>query len=256
MNKEMAMLFAIIFIGGMTTGEIWKPRLNTSWQWQLSGVVNQSYNVKMYDIDMFDNSANTVASLHSKGRKVVCYISAGSWENWRPDADKFPQSVLGNSLGGWPGEKWLDIRQIDIIGPLMKARMNKCKNKGFDGIEPDNIDGYQSNTGFPLTYQDQIRYNKFLANYAHKINLSIGLKNDVDQVGALLPYFDWTLNEECFKYKECKKLLPFINANKAVFQVEYNLDTADFCPQANNMNFNSMKKHLNLGPWRDPCRGS
>lgn len=234
---------------------IWKPSLNTSWQWQLTGAINQSYNVKMYDIDMFDNSANIVKSLHSKSRKVVCYISAGSWEDWRPDAYKFPAYVLGNPLEGWEGERWLDIRRIDIIGPIMKTRMDLCKNKGFDGIEPDNIDGYTADTGFPLTYNDEINYNKFLAREAHARGLSIGLKNDIDQIGDLLPYFDWTLNEECFYYKECKNLTKFINASKAVFQVEYLLDTNNFCPQANKMNFNSMKKHWNLDAWRKPCRG-
>jgi len=237
-----------------TSSDIWIPPLNTSWQWQLTGTVNQSYNVVMYDIDMFDNDARVVASLHAKGRKVIGYISAGSWENWRPDADEFPASVLGRNLEGWPGERWLDIRQIDILGPIMTARMDLCKAKGFDGLEPDNIDGYANDTGFPLTYQDQINYNIFLANEAHARGLSIGLKNDLDQVQDLLPYFDWALNEQCFQYKECGKLRPFINAGKAVFQVEYYLSPRQFCPWANWLNFNSMKKHLSLDAWRQPCR--
>jgi hypothetical protein len=233
---------------------IWHPALNTNWQWQLTGIVDQSFNVAMYDIDMFDNAASVVTSLHNQGRKVICYISAGTWENWRPDAAKFPNSVKGHYVAGYPNERWLDIRQINILGPIMNARMDLCKQKGFDGIEPDNIDGYQNNPGFPITYQDQIKYNEFLANQAHIRGLSIALKNDLDQVKDLLPYFDWALNEECFAYNECSKLLPFINTNKAVFEVEYNLLKTQFCPQANAMNFNSMKKHLDLGAWRSPCR--
>lgn len=233
---------------------IWHPALNTNWQWQLTGTVDQSFNVAMYDIDMFDNAASVVTSLHHQGRKVVCYISAGTWENWRPDAAKFPNSVKGNYLAGYPDERWLDIRQISILGPIMNARMDLCKQKGFDGIEPDNVDGYQNNPGFPITYQDQIRYNEFLANQAHNRGLSIGLKNDLDQVRDLLPYFDWALNEECFTYNECGRLLPFVNTHKAVFEVEYNLLKTQFCPQANSMNFNSMKKHLDLDAWRSPCR--
>lgn len=237
-----------------TLDNIWIPPLNTSWQWQLTGIVNQSYDVDLYDIDMFNNDASVVASLHAKGRKVICYISAGSWESWRPDAYKFPESVLGNPLEGWPGERWLDIRRIDIIGPIMTARMDLCKQKGFDGLEPDNIDGYANNTGFPLTYWDQINYNIFLANEAHARGLSIGLKNDLDQIIFLWPYFDWALNEQCFQYGECLKLMPFINAGKAVFQVEYYLRRQRFCPWANFLNFNSIKKHPNLGAWRRPCR--
>jgi len=147
----------------------------------------------------------------------------------------------------------VDIRQTDILGPIMTARLDLCKQKGFDGVEPDNVDGYANNSGFPLTYNDQIKYNKFLAEEAHKRGLCVGLKNDLDQVNDLLPYFDWALNEQCFQYKECDKLVPFISAGKLVFQVEYKLKPAQFCPAANNMNFNSMKKHLKLDAWQMPC---
>ena len=232
----------------------WIPPPNTSWQWQLTGTDDQSVNVVMYDIDMFNNDASVVTSLHAKGRKVFCYISAGTFENWRPDASKFPPQVLGNPVAGWTGERWLDIRRIDILSPIMTNRMDLCKNKGFDGLEPDNIDGYVNNTGFPLTYQDQIHYNTFLANEAHARGLSIGLKNDLDQIADLLPYFDWALNEECFRFRECGKLKPFINAGKAVFEVEYILPPRQFCPRANQVNSNSMKKHRDLDAWRVPCR--
>jgi hypothetical protein len=231
----------------------WTPALNTSWQWQLTTPVDQSVNAQVFDIDLFDNSATVVASLHAKGRKVICYMSAGTWEDWRPDAKKFPATVMGGG-NGWPGEKWLDIRQLDVLGPIMEARLDICKAKGFDGVEPDNIDGYSNQTGLSLTYQDQLKYNTFLANAAHARGLSVGLKNDLEQVDDLLPYFDWALNEECFKYKECNMLTPFIQAGKPVFQVEYQLSTDRFCPTANAMNFNSMKKKSSLNALRTPCR--
>jgi hypothetical protein len=236
-----------------TSSGIWMPSPRTTWQWQLTGVIVQSYNVAMYDIDLFDNDASVVASLHASGRVVICYMSAGTWENWRPDASKFPKSVLGKPVSGWAGERWLDIRQISILGPIMDARLDLCKQKGFDGVEADNVDGYTNPTGFPLKYNDQITYNKFLAGEAHNHGLSIGLKNDIDQVNDLLPYFDWALDEQCFQYKECNKLTPFINAGKAVFEVEYKLRPAQFCPKANNMAFSSMKKHLKLDAWQAPC---
>ena len=234
--------------------QIWRPRLKTSWQWQLSTPVDERVKTQMYDIDMFDNNASVVASLHAKGRKVVCYIDVGTWEKWRPDAKKFPKSVLGKDVSGWPGEKWLDIRRIDILGPIMKARMDLCQAKGFDAMEPDNVDGYANHTGFPLSYNDQIVYNTFAASAAHAHGLSVGLKNDLDQINDLLPSFEWALDEQCFQYNECGKLLPFIKAGKAVFEVEYSLPTNKFCTEANSLNFNSMKKHLNLGVYRVPCR--
>src|SRR6266576_526742 len=233
---------------------VWQPALNTSWQWQLTTPVDQTVNAQMYDIDMFDNDVSVVASLHAQGRKVICYISAGTFENWRPDAASFPAVVKGNAVSGWPGETWLDIRRLDILGPIMTARLDLCQTKGFDGVEPDNIDGYTNGTGFPLTAQDQINYNTFLANQAHARGLSVALKNDLDQVQALLPYFDWALNEQCLQYNECNTLVPFITAGKAVFEVEYSLSTSQFCPQANALNFNAMQKDLNLDAFRIPCR--
>ena len=125
------------------------------------------------------------------------------------DRAKAPDSIKGKSVIGWYGERWLDIRQISILVPIMDARMDLCKQKGFDGIEPDNMDVYQHDTGFPVTYQDQINYNKFLANEAHARGLSIGLKNDLGQINDLLPYFDWAVNEECFIYEICSALLQF-----------------------------------------------
>jgi hypothetical protein len=236
-----------------TPDNIWRPALVTPWQWQLTMPVDQSVDVVMYDIDLFQNSADVVASLHARGRKVICYMSAGTFENWRPDADRFPRDVLGGGLN-WRGESWLDTRRLDVLGPIMEARLDLCRAKGFDGVEPDNVDGYSNRTGFPLSPEDQLRFNVFLANAAHARGLSVGLKNDVSQIEELLPYFDWALSEQCFEYRVCRTLLPFIAAGKAVFEVEYELDAEEFCPQANAMNFNAMVKDYRLDEEREPCR--
>src|SRR5438876_1668228 len=178
---------ATITVSTAASSGIWVPSLVTPWQWQLTGTIDQSVNVPMYDIDLFDTSSTVVASLHAKGRRAVCYMSAGTWENWRPDAAAFPAAVLGGG-NGWPGEKWLDIRRIDVLGPIMEARMDLCKQKGFDAVEPDNIDGYANKSGFSLTAQDQLQYNTWLAAAAHARGLSIGLKNDLDQVSDLVEH--------------------------------------------------------------------
>jgi hypothetical protein len=233
---------------------IWRPTPGSSWQWQLSGLpVDQSFDVPIYDIDLFDNDASVVAALHAQGRRVICYMNAGAWEDWRPDAGQFPAAIKGKDLEGWPGEKWLDIRDLATLGPLMVARIDLCKAKGFDAIEPDNVDGYANDSGFALSAQDQIAYNTFLASAAHARGLSVGLKNDLDQVVALEPLFDWALDEQCFQYDECGALLPFPNAGKAVFQVEYELSPSAFCTKANAMHFSSMLKHLELDGYRVAC---
>jgi len=150
---------------------------------------------------------------------VICYFSAGSYESWRPDSSAFPAEVLGSEMDGWD-ELWLDIRS-DALKPVMLARLDLAKAKGCDGVEPDNVDGYSNDTGFPLSASDQLLYNRYLATEAHHRGLSIGLKNDLDQVATLEPYFDFALNEQCHAYDECTLLEPFIDADKPVFNAEY-----------------------------------
>jgi hypothetical protein len=134
--------------------------------------------------------------------------------------------------------------------------MDRCVRKGFDGVEFDNVDGYQNDTGFPLTGADQLRYDVFLANQAHRRGLTAFLKNDLGQIAKLVGYFDAALNEQCHQYHECAALDTFVDAGKPVFGVEYALETSAFCPQANTHDFNFLRKRLALGPWRVPCRGA
>jgi hypothetical protein len=241
---------------GAAAPQFWKPPVGASWQWQLSGPIDTSVNASIFDLDMFETSAATVAGLHNQGKKVICYISVGSWEGWRPDAGQFPPEVLGTDYDGWPGEKWLDIRRIDLLAPILRARLDLCAEKGFDGIEPDNIEGYTNNTGFPLTYQDQLVFNIWLAKEAHARGLSIGLKNDSGQVADLLTYYDWALTEECFDQGWCSDMSPFITAGKPVFAAEYTetgIILDDFCPQAATLKFSAILKHLNLNAYREVC---
>ncbi len=128
----------------------WTPSVNDTWQWQLSGTLNTNYMVSVYDIDLFDTSASTISMLKSQGKRVVCYFSAGSSENWRPDFSKFLSSDMGKNLDGWAGERWLDTRSANVRA-IMAARMDLAKSKGCDGVEPDNVDGYTNGPGFPLT---------------------------------------------------------------------------------------------------------
>jgi hypothetical protein len=231
----------------------WVPALETSWQWQLQGTIDTSVDASMFDVDLFDTPRDTIAELHDAGRHVVCYVSAGSWERWRRDAGRFPERILGRP-NGWPGERWLDIRRVRALAPIMTARMDRCVDKGFDAVEFDNVDGYSNRSGFALRASDQARYNMWLANQAHRRGLSVALKNDLEQVRKLLPYFDFALDEECHVYDECDLLTPFVDAGKAVFGVEYGMDTDDFCPDANARNFNFLAKKLALRAWRVPCR--
>lgn len=232
----------------------WLPPQIASWQIQFTGTPDTSLAVDIYFLDLFDTSPETIAELHARNIKVVCYFSAGTFEDWRPDAGQFAPVLLGNDLPDWPGEKWLDIRDLEELAPIMIERINLASQKGCDGVDPDNVDGYTNDTGFPLTPEDQLAYNIFLANAAHQNGLAIGLKNDLSQIQQLAPFYDWALNEQCFYYQECALLLPFVNLGKPVFIIEYQLKPEEFCSQANNMNFNALQKKWELDAFRVPCR--
>lgn len=105
------------------TGMNWyKPPVSVSWQWQLSGEVNPEYPVELYDIDLFDSPVSLINSLKASGKKVICYFSAGSYENFREDTNKFDPAALGNILDGWPNEQWLDIRSLNVA-EIMTERL-------------------------------------------------------------------------------------------------------------------------------------
>ena len=235
-------------------GEVWRPAPGTSWQIQLSGPLDTSFDVDMYDVDLFDTPAATIGALRAAGRRVVCYFSAGSLEDWRPDADAFPERVLGRPLVDWPGERWLDVRAFDVLGPIMEARLDLAVAKGCDGVEPDNVDAHANASGLPLTADDQLLYNRYLADAAHARGLSVGLKNDLDQLAELEPWFDWALNERCAELGECARLAPFVAAGKAVFGIEYAGDPATLCPRANALDLDVLIKSRELDAARTSCR--
>jgi hypothetical protein len=250
-------------IGALTPG--------TSWQWQIDGnTINEtvldgvSNPKKMYDIDLFATPAATIQHLHAKGIYVVCYVETGSWEDYRPDAIDYPASVLGNPLPGFANERLVDIRQIAILQPIIAKRLDLAKAKGCDGIEPDLDDTYIGYTsGFPLTMAHQLAFNKAVADLAHTRGMSIGLKNGASGgvfEQAMVQFTDWALNEECNSFGECGGYKVYIDANKAVFQVEYvdqGTTTAAFCPADNAANFDGLLKQssASLGALpRTACR--
>jgi hypothetical protein len=135
-----------------SSNDWWRPTAGLTWQWQLTGKPDLSLQTDVIDIDL-EVDQSVVDHFHRNGTKVIGYISVGSYENWRSDVGLFPDVVLGKDYEGWIGEKWLDIRRIDLLAPIMLARLDKCAAKGFDGVEPDNMQIWDNDTGFPLTYE-------------------------------------------------------------------------------------------------------
>ena len=238
---------------------VWSPAPGTTWAWQLSGNVDTSLNVDMFDIDLYDVPQRQIDELHDKGKIVVCYFSAGTREDWRADADDFPAEAIGQKLAMWPGENWIDVRDARVR-EIMRGRMMLAQTRGCDGVEPDNVDGFANDNGLGLTRADQVDYLRFLSSTAHELGLSVGLKNSVDLIGDLVDDFDWGINESCLVYNECNRLAPFIASGKAVFHTEYVDDRRDgqakldtVCAEPSRKDFSTLVKQWDLEAWGLAC---
>lgn len=222
----------------------YQPGIDTSWQIQLQGTINTGYPAELYVLDLFDTPQSVIDDIHASGRQVICYFSAGSYEEWREDEKRFRATDKGRALDDWPGERWLDIRSRNVRN-IMADRIALAAEKGCDGVDPDNVDGYTNNTGFPLTYKNQLDYNRFLADQAHANGLAVSLKNDLEQVKDLVAHVDFAINESCHQWNECELLKPFIDAGKPVFHIDYLYANdpaarSEFCQTMQQQSFRSL----------------
>jgi hypothetical protein len=132
--------------------QIWQPAVNSTWQIELMQPINLnatstsvSPDVDVFDIDLFDNSKDVVDALHRLGKRVICYLSAGSFEPDRPDSGDFQASDQGAELDGWSGEYWLNTSSANVRS-IMSKRLELASKRGCDAVDPDNTDGYVSLT--------------------------------------------------------------------------------------------------------------
>lgn len=260
----------------LTAGEWWQPFPGLQWQYQLSdnGTISVVPHVEVYAIDL-DTARNAIAALQrdAPGVKIVCYFSAGSWEGARDywDRRRGKQSiqpkewtgVRGSSMDNWPDERWLDIRSAAVRN-IMAKRMKFAQKIGCSGVDPDNVNGYEQKTGFSITKQDQVRFNRWLARKAHMLGLGIGLKNAVGLVPRLRNAFDWFLNESCFTWQECR-VYRRVPPQKAVLGVQYcdaaqvfggpyrTSDPSCYCPKALARGWDFVIKEVSLGVPRMSC---
>ncbi|XP_052090581.1 uncharacterized protein LOC127727174 [Mytilus californianus] len=158
---------------------------------------------------------------YRNGKKVICYFSAGTKEDWRKDADQFPSDGLGVPNKHSPGETWVDITNIQVKR-IMRNRTAIAKSRHCDGVVPTNVDGASGNqAGFYFTADNQLDYNRYLVTEAHGNDLAIGLMNDVLQLNELVGDFDFAINVSCMDYHECHEYKPFFYARKPVFHIQY-----------------------------------
>lgn len=228
-----------------------------SWDWQLTEPIDLERKVEVLDLhpDLVD--ADAMRALQARGAKTICYVSVGTLEKTSPDRDRFPKEVVGKVYGDWPDERFLDIRRLDVLLPLMKARFLACKALGFDAVEPDNMDVHENESGFPISEEHVASYVLALAKIAHEAGLAIGQKNVPELTGRFVGTLDFAIAESCFQDGWCEELAPYVAAGKAVFDAEYldrPLDLAAACRVARALDISMIVKDRDLTRESRACR--
>lgn len=231
-----------------------QPAPLDSWQIQLTGALDTSFDVRLYTADV-TTPASVIADQHSAGRIMICYFSAGTVESFRDDAGSFPPAAVGASLAGYPDERWVDVRD-PTVRAIMQDRITNAAAAGCDGIHPSGLAGFFATTGFTLTRSDQLAYDRWLAAAAHAVGLSIGfVETDGDLANDLVTDFDWAVAWSCIDMN-CAPAAPFVAAQKAAFLVEYGDQTlaASLCPKARALGLSAIiKRDANLDAFRVGC---
>ncbi len=211
----------------------------------------------MIDTEPDSVTPEQIAELKAAGVTPIAYVSVGTVENYRDDADAFPAHLQGNTLGNWPNERYLDIRDQATLVPLMQARFARFRSMGFEGVEADNIDSYSNDPGFPLTARHAVAYARALAGAAHAEGLTIGQKNAIELAPDLVDVMDFMVTEECFEQGWCEETRIYLSQGKPVYAAEYTgqgVDWAAACEQARDLGIAMILHNNDLkGPAQARC---
>jgi len=203
-------------------------KLKLGLKWAIILEQDEPFNSNIADVfvlDLFETPASLVKSLKDQGKIVIAYFSAGSYEPWRPDARLYPKKAIGKKMRGWD-EYWVNLNIFCLApGEIDRHRMYLAHIKGFDGVDFDNVDLYQQDSGFNISREDSCHALKMLSFYAHEYDLLCGLKNCSELVPKLVDLFDFSINEQASEYKEQYAYSAFTKLGKPVIEIEYKKPT-------------------------------
>jgi hypothetical protein len=240
-----------------------------------NGLRQKARNVTVYDIDAINNPASTVKALHRLHDKVICYIEVGAAGNYYSAAQEHIKTTyfaqlkaagdLGAAVSGYP-EFYLNLNKASTFRIIKTMIRQQCAAKGFDAVEPDIDDSYTDATGFRITEAQNIKFDRLLGAYAHRLGLAWGQKNgdnDPHFSAALEPTTDFLLDEECNFYNTCGIVAaPYVKAGKMVLNAEYTddwggnrtADLAKFCAYDIAHHIDGTLFSTALAGPRNPCR--
>jgi hypothetical protein len=230
------------------------PTPEMSMQIQLSGELDDSLDVDLYDIDLHTNSASDFAALRRAGRFVACYFSAGTLEGWRGDGDGLPAAAIGNAHQQYPSERWLDVGN-SAVRELMRSRIELAQSKGCHAIQPANLAVFAADSGLSVTSPENEEFARYLATTAHALGLSVAWSDEPDLFAGVEQVFDWGLAIQCIEFGRCEAWSNFRNAGKAVFVIEIGdeNDASRVCPAAETLGLPAIIKDNGYTAFRVGC---
>jgi Glycoside-hydrolase family GH114 len=217
------------------------PATDVRWFAQLDGAVDVEQSYELFYLDPQQQDAAALAALQARGGHYLCYLSAGSVEDFRADAKDFPDSAIGNVLNGFPNEHWLDVRD-PTVRELMARRVTALAAQGCAGIPPSSLAVHAADTGFDLTLTDALDYARWLAERIHAAGMSAGLTGPAALTRELWPTFDFGLAIGCVNGSMCAEYAPFTGAKKTVLHIELGdqVSAPDLCNAAKALGFTAL----------------
>lgn len=218
-------LMSNAFAGGNATSAVKKvklPPVNASFDYQIGGAYTPPKGVRVVSRDR--------AAKPAKGLYNICYVNAfqaqpdalGWWKKNHPELvlrDRSKRVVIDED---W-GEALLDTSTAakrTKLASVVGGWFTGCAKKGFQAVEPDNLDSYERSGG-RLTKADNTAFVTLLARRAHAAGLAIAQKNAAELLGSRAKIgFDFAIAEECGEYSECGGYAK--TYSNRVFDIEYN----------------------------------
>jgi hypothetical protein len=217
------------------------PASNVSWLVQLDGPVDITEPAELFYLDAELQDPADLAALHAQGRHYLCYLSAGSLESFRDDADEFPPGAVGNPLADFPREHWLDVSD-PTVRELMARRVTALAAAGCDGVPPSSLAVHNADTGFALSATDALDYARWLAERINAAGMSAGLSGPAEMTSELWRSFDFGLGIGCLEGTACREYQSFTQAKKPVLHIELGDENSasEICNAAKALGFSPL----------------
>jgi hypothetical protein len=242
-------------------GEVdwWCPSPGLTWQTQRAGPLDYAEVADIYALPLFMTDAATVDTLHGDDRAVICWFSAGI-STWADPDRELVGPALGTIIGEGP-EHWLDT-EAAVVREAMLARLDAAVALGCDAVEPGDLDGWQIDSGWPLTRDTTIGYLEWLVENAHARGLAIALQDGPEIAADVEDEVDFAMDYGCLAAGTCDQLAGFTARGKTILHAELiapelvtmvETYAIDVCAQSESLALVTIFKKPDLNAWRYPC---